>query len=347
MTRKLASVQQIWKIEPIEGADSIEVANVLGWKCVVKKGEFHPMDLAVYFEVDSFLPIRPEFEFLRKSSYKKTDVMGEGFRLRTVKLRGQISQGLLLPLSILPQAEYDIGDDVSSLLGVKKWEEEERVTAGGTVIGGLPWFIPKTDETRVQALPELIDAFDGLRYYISTKMDGASHSVGLDESGFHVCSRNCEIKDDGKSSFYEMIKRWDLEYKMRLYMERHDLSSLVIQGELCAPGIQGNPLKLTHPVWYVFTVIMNGQRVGIESMMTICSIMGLNHVPIEEIGDNFPEKYYTVDMVLDRADGKYPNGAIREGIVVRPVFPVRCDLLDGDWLSMKAVSNKYLLKNGN
>ena len=95
--RKLASIQLIWKIEPIEGADRIELAHVLGWQCVVNKGQFQPMDIGVYFEIDSFLPIRPVYEFMRSSSYKKTDIMGEGFKLRTMRFRGQISQGLLLP----------------------------------------------------------------------------------------------------------------------------------------------------------------------------------------------------------------------------------------------------------
>ena len=83
--RKLASIQRIWKIEPIEGADRIELAHVLGWQCVVNKGQFQPMDIGVYFEIDSFLPIRPEFEFMRSSSYKKIDIMGEGFKLRTMR----------------------------------------------------------------------------------------------------------------------------------------------------------------------------------------------------------------------------------------------------------------------
>ena len=133
MSRKLASIQRIWKIEPIEGADRIELAHVLGWQCVVNKGQFQPMDLAVYFEIDSFLPIRSEFEFLRSSSYKKTDIMGEDFRLRTMRFRGQISQGLLLPISSFPEIVEDtaLGTDVTELLGVRKWEIEERATTGG------------------------------------------------------------------------------------------------------------------------------------------------------------------------------------------------------------------------
>ena len=71
--RKLASIQRVWKIEPIEGADRIELAHVLGWQCVVNKGQFQPMDLAVYFEVDSFLPIQEEYEFMRASSYKNSE----------------------------------------------------------------------------------------------------------------------------------------------------------------------------------------------------------------------------------------------------------------------------------
>ena len=116
--RKLASIQRIWKMDPIEGADRIELANVLGWQCVVNKDQFQPMDLAVYFEIDSFLPVRPEFEFMRASSYRKTDIMGEGFRLRTMKFRGQISQGLLLPISQFSELPSDIefGSDVTEIL---------------------------------------------------------------------------------------------------------------------------------------------------------------------------------------------------------------------------------------
>ena len=104
--RKLASVQVVTDILPIEGADRIELAKVLGWQCVTLKNEFKKGDLAVYFEVDSFLPVCDKFEFLRKTSYKKSNLMGEGFRLRTMKMRGEISQGLLQPISVLPEGDW-------------------------------------------------------------------------------------------------------------------------------------------------------------------------------------------------------------------------------------------------
>ena len=344
--RKLASIQRVWKIEPIEGADRIELAHVLGWQCVVNKGQFQPMDLAVYFEVDSFLPIQEEYEFMRASSYKNSEILGEGFRLRTMKFRGQISQGLLLPICTFPviPKNAELGTDVTELLGVRKWEIEERISTGGTMIGTLPYDIPHTDETRVQAEPELIRAFAGLEYYISTKMDGSSHSVGIDENGFHVTGHNYEYKDDGNSPFYEMVKAMDLKAKMRAFAIEHGLKEFTIQGELCAPGIQKNRLKLTKPAWYVFTIRENGRRVGLKRMQDICSALKLETVPIEEIGMDLPSRYPTVEALLERADGNYPNGGKKEGIVIRPTEPVYCELISAA-LSMKVVSNKYLLKN--
>ena len=346
--RKLASIQRIWKIEPIEGADRIELAFVLGWQCVVNKGQFQPSDLAVYFEIDSFLPVRPEFEFLRSSSYRKTDIMGEGFRLRTMRFRGQISQGLLLPVEQFPEIPSDAepGTDISEILGITKWEIEEKVTTGGTVIGSLPMDVPHTDETRVQAEPDLIGDFAGLEYYISTKMDGSSHSVSLDEDGFHVTGHNYEYKDDGKSAFYELVKAQEIESRMRKFYDENHLQMLTIQGELCAPGIQQNRLKLTRPEWYVFTIRENGKRVGLTRMQEICAALDLQMVPVEEIGTDMPSKYPTVEALLERADGEYPKGGKKEGIVIRPTEPVYCERISAS-LSMKVVSNKYLLKNND
>lgn len=343
--RKLASIQRIWKIEPIEGADRIELANVLGWQSVVNRGQFQPMDLAVYFEIDSFLPIRPVFEFMRRSSYRKTDIMGEGFRLKTMRFRGQVSQGLLLPISQFPElpTNVELGTDVTEILGVRKWEIEEKATTGGTVIGTLPPDVPHTDETRVQAEPDLIGDFAGLEYYITTKMDGSSHSVSLDEDGFHVTGHNYEYKDDGKSAFYELVKREDIEKKVRKYYEKNELHLLTIQGELCAPGIQQNRLKLIRPEWYVFTIRLDGKRVGLRKMQEICENLSLQMVPVEEVEMDLPSKYPTVEALLQRADGEYPKGGKKEGIVIRPTEPVFCERI-GASLSMKVVSNKFLLK---
>ena len=346
--RKLASVQRIWKLEPIEGADRIELASVLGWKVVVNKGQFREMDLAIYFEVDSFLPIAPEFWFLRPSSYRKSDLLGEGFRLRTMKFRGQISQGLVLPIDTFPDLaenkdKIEIGMDVTELLGVRKWEEEERATTDGTILGSLPYCVPKTDETRVQAEPGLMEEFGNKIYYISTKMDGSSHSIALDEDGFHICGHKYEYKDDGISSFYEFVKKRGYLPKIEAFYNENNLSTFVIQGEFCAPGIQKNRQKLKKPEWFVFTMIINGARVGLDKMVEYCDELGMETVPIEEVGTDLMEHYPTVESLLLRANGKHPNGCRKEGIVIRTVNPWTSSILN-DYLSMKVVSNSYLLQ---
>lgn len=344
--RKLASVQYIHGIEPIEGADRIELVKVLGWQCIVPKGEFKVGDLCVYFEVDSFLPICDRFEFLRKSSYKKTDIMGEGFRLKTVKMRGQISQGLVQPLDILPfdvhgymekQADgklvpcVNIGDDVTELLGVRKWEEEERVTDFGVTCGGFPsvYFEP-TDEIRCQAVPAVLDEFRGREVYITTKMDGTSVSVYRLGDHFGVCGRNYE---------YSEGKLVDFMKGLGLGPDTMP-DGMMIQGEFCGAGIQKNRLKLKRPEWYVFTIQYKGERLGLKEMLVWCEKLGLEHVPVEEVTGFC---YSSVAELLERARGKYPSGMDKEGIVIRPVVPVKSEALGG-WLSIKAINNDYLLK---
>jgi RNA ligase (TIGR02306 family) len=161
--RKLASIQRIWKIESIPDADKIELIHVLGWQCVAQKGQFKENELCVYFEIDSFLPVRPEYEFLRASSYRSNELMGEGFKIRTVKLRGQISQGLIIPV---PDNMKDLpeGTDVTEQLNVKEWTVPEKESSAGIIIGNRPPFIPKTNETRCFVGSTKIITQDGLKY---------------------------------------------------------------------------------------------------------------------------------------------------------------------------------------
>ena len=248
--RKLASIQKIKAVMPIADADRLELVQVLGWKCVGGKDEFHVGDMVVYFEIDSFLPVCDEFEFLRKSSYKNNEFMGEGFRLKTMKFRGEISQGLCLgidKLSKLQGMALEEGMDVTEILGVREWEMPERAGSGGTMIGDRPGYIPKTDETRIQSAPELLNEFKGLPYYITTKMDGSSHSIGVRDGEISFTGHNFTYKDDGKSAFVEHVKTAGIPEKMKTYAEEHGLSSLVLQGEWCGEGIQKNRLRLKKP----------------------------------------------------------------------------------------------------
>ena len=345
--RKLASIQKIKEVMPIPEADRLELVYILGWRCVCGKGEFHVGDLVVYFEIDSFLPVCDEFEFLRKSSYKNSDFMGEGFRLKTMKFRGEISQGLCLGIEKLPKLRgmtIEEGMDVTEILGVREWEMPERAGSGGTMIGDRPGYIPKTDEIRIQSAPGLLSEFKGLPYYITTKMDGSSHSIGIRDGEISYTGHNFSYKDDGKSSFVEYVKAVGIPEKMKAYADAHELSTLVLQGEWCGEGIQKNRLKLKKPEWFVFTARVNDKRTDLATLRKICEFVGCQMVPVEEVGDDLLLKYPDEAALLSRSEGIGYNGTTREGIVIRPVTPVHSYTISGP-LSIKVINNKYLMKH--
>lgn len=340
--RNLVSIQEVKGILPIPDADAIEVIEVLGWKLVVKKDEFKVGDKVVYFEVDSFLPIEDKYEFLRKSSFKNHPTIGEGFRIKTIKLRGQISQGLALAPSDLGLEDLPVGTDVTDRLGVRKWEPIETLSDWGAMREGLPDGVSKTDETRIQSIyDEIMPQFEGRRYYISTKIDGTSITMLRQNGEFKVCSHCNEILDNAPSSIWDYARKHNVEQKMI----NADINNYAFQGEMAGPGIQKNRLNLTAPKWFIFTIknLATGQRLGLEEMKTLCDKVGLEMVPIEEEGDNLIEKYPTLETLLERAKGKYASGQNKEGIVIRPVEPIHSNTVSGP-LSFKVLNNDYLLK---
>lgn len=336
--RKLVTIQEIKDIVPIKDADAIELAKILGWQCVVKKGEFQKGDKCVYFEVDAFLPIEPRYEFLVKSSYRKNEIMGEGLRIRTQQMRKCLSQGLALPLNLFPEIPVNtpIDTDISELLNVKKWEMPEVQGSSGTILGSKPFGIPTTDETRVQSIDELRKQLLGKKYYISTKMDGTSCTIYCIDGKIGVCGRNTAFKDDGKCSMWTYVHNHKIDEALKALGR-----DVIIQGEFCGAGIQKNRLKLTSPEIYVFNIMdRNMHLYDLYTIQDICKTIGMNMVPVEEVGDNFN---YTLEELLEKARGKYPSGLDKEGIVVRPVTPEYCDTL-GKSLSFKVLNNDFLLK---
>lgn len=147
MERKLASIKQIKDIYPIENADNIVVALIDGWECIIRKDEYKVGDLCVYFEVDSFLPIRDEYKFLESRCKRTHPVLGEGYRIKTMKLRGVVSNGLVLPIPDDGKT-YKVGQDVSEEFGIKKWEDVISSDLSGISKGSFPSYIIKTDEPR-------------------------------------------------------------------------------------------------------------------------------------------------------------------------------------------------------
>lgn len=337
MERKLASVRRISDIQEIPGADMIELAIVDGWKVVVAKNVGHKInDLVVYCEIDSFLPIKEKFEFLRKSSYKK---MGdqEGFRLRTVKLRGQVSQGLILPMSVLYDNrslsafdELTVGDDVTSILEIVKYELPIPAELAGKVKGLFPSFIRKTDEERIQNLASEYDEMKKHTYYVTEKLDGSSATFYFNNGEFGVCSRNLELLETEGNTFWKVVRELDLENKLKEYGV-----NLSVQGELIGEGIQGNPYKIKGQTVRFFNLFDIDLQVyhSLSMFKSLMTDLGLQTVPVLETQFHLPD---TIDELLMRADGKSelnPNFD-REGIVIRSL-----DIK----ISFKVISNKFLL----
>lgn len=337
--RKLASIKRIDTIEPIEGADMIELATVGGWKVVVAKNVGHKEgDMVVYCEIDSFLPIEPEFEFLRKNSYKKMVDGTEGFRLRTRKLRNQVSQGLILPMSVFGDFGWTAyeGLDVTEMLGITKWDPPVPANLVGVAKGNFPSFIQKADEERCQNLKKEYEGWkdSNEEFYVTEKLDGSSATFYHRDGEFGICSRNLELERNEDNTFWKVAKELKIEEKLKELGR-----NISIQGELIGEGIQKNRYKIKGHTVRFFNVfdIDKFEKVSYDDFVkTIGEDLELQTVPITVVpGFKLPE---TIDDLLKMAEAKsiMNDKAEREGVVIRS---------RDNKISFKAISNKFLLKS--
>ena len=337
--RKLASIQKIDTIEQIDGADAIERADILGWHVVVKKGEFEPGQLVVYTEVDSILPERPEYEFLRKCCYLDKNGF-KGFRIRTAKLRGQVSQGIAFPIDILPRGmTVSIGMDVTDCLNIVKYDPPIPATLSGLVKGNFPSFIPKTDETRVQAVPSVLDRHRGKEFYVTEKLDGSSMTAFLYGEEFGICSRNLELKPSDNNALWQLEARYDLKGVIECMG-----GNLALQGEIIGPGIQGNKYKLKDTEFRIFNIYDIEKNEYWDHARLVDEIIKLDYdVPVRVPDLGYICLDHTVDEIVEMSKGKSAIADIqREGIVIRPTKETT-DIELGR-LSFKAINPDFLLK---
>ena len=341
MERKLASIRKISDLSPIEGADKIELATIDGWKVVVAKDVNHKVgDLIVYCEVDSFLPIEPEFEFLRKSSYKKMSDGNEGFRLKTIKLRGQISQGLILPLKDAyvvfkrntPNIDMDWfeGLDVTEMLNIIKYEPPIPAQLSGMVKGNFPSFLKKTDEERVQNLSKEFESYRNEQFYVTEKLDGSSVTYYVKDEVFGVCSRNLDLLEDENNSMWKFASETGLRDRMVKLGK-----NIAIQGEIIGEGIQGNPYQRIGQTVKIFNGfdIDKYDYLSLDELLGLVKTLEVKTVPILDLDFTLPK---TIDELLLMAEGKSVLNlkTEREGLVIRS---------HDRKISFKVISNKFLL----
>lgn len=341
--RKLATIQVIKELKPIKKADRIEVAVINGWECVVKKGEFNVGDKGVYFEIDAILPLDSKYEFLEKSSYKKEDEYNpEGYRLRTAKLRGQISQGLILPLRVFEEdfTNLEVGTDVSEELNVVKYLYPEVTGSFGELQGGYSKLSSATDELRLQSNLDLLEDLKGKPYYITEKADGTSTTIEVVNGELQVFSRTRRYKLEEGSGIKTFIDSLDLEDALNFGKD------FILKGELIGPKIQSNKHELKRLSFRAFTLEYieggYGKRQSFTELDNFCKTIGIQTVKLEEVGDSFD---YTLDELLEKSKGNYEGtDNAREGIVIR-LATDKYETKDRDLneLSFKVINNDYLL----
>lgn len=334
--RKLASIRRIAEVKAIPEADKICAYRVDGWWVVDSVGKYQRNDLVVYLECDSWVStdLAP---FLSKGKEPRVYKGISGERLRTVRLKKQVSQGLLLPI---PQDTIDgagvliaEGLDLTDHLGIIKWESEPEFRSADAK-GVFPSFIPKSDQPRIQNIyREVEELLKTQQWEVTEKIDGQSHTSFIYNGEFGVCSRNLELKDSEDNTFWNTARKYNLEEKLRNYGK-----NIMIQGEQCGHGIQGNSYKLDEYKLFVYDVfLIDEQRyLTADERMDFCNELELDHVPIEVFGwGNWAG--HALDSMLKWADGKseVTKDVAREGLVFK--------MLSKERVSFKIVSNSWLL----
>lgn len=355
--RSLASIQQISSIEPITNADKIELAHVLGWQCVIKKGEFKAGDLCTYIEIDSIVPEKPEYEFLRDRK----------FRVRTIRLRGVYSQGLLL--SAVPG--HQVGADVTEALGIIKYDpqaQEEQALEPSTKAvskwfkpfmrfslarklyfwinkpadNTFPEWLPKTDETRIQAMPSVLCRMHSEKCYATEKLDGCSATYcvvgqrtwyGLTKPRFMVFSRNVNVTRQAGCLYLRVAKQYELEYMLTHLYE--DVGPCAVQGEIIGEKIQGNKYGLTGMQFRVFNMFTKTLgKSTMPAMQWACQYLGLETVPI--LDPNLDMCTATVGSLVSYATRKSTLANVpAEGVVIRT---------HDQRVSFKVINPEFLVK---
>lgn len=335
-----ATIQRILEVKPVENSDFLDVVKVLGWQVVTKRNDFKVGDLCIYVTLDSIVPEKPEFEFLRK----------EHFRIRTMKLRGELSQGIVFPLGILNEewlkllsmllTDARIDLDVTEALGITHYEKPIPVEMKGLIKSNFPPYVPKTDEDRIQNYPAVLTELRGTKVYATCKMDGTSWTCVYHNGEIQICTRNNSLKLEGNDDniYVRMLKKYDLQNKLEKYGK-----NIAIQAELCGPGIQKNRIELKKHQLYVFNVyFIDERRYGnINDVIGICVEFGLPMVPVLDVWEL---KENMVEL-LEMAKGKYEGTTNdREGIVIRPVNEMYSNVMKGR-MSFKVLNNDFLVKN--
>ena len=342
----LAVVSTIQSLAPIEGKDRIVLAKVQNYDTIVQKGEFNVGDAVVYVFYDSILPVKPEFEFLRKRCWTEK---WQGFRIRPMKLGGIVSEGLVLPMSVLPERKkpYKQGEVVTDALEIRRYDPEallenqsqkkdnwflnifmryawfrkfyNRFVRKVKPKTGYPAWIDKSDEENIEKIWDDISKYPDTKYIITEKMEGQAASFSIEKGKFKVYSHNFSVTS---GNWVEVAKIYGLEEKMKKWCKQRGWDRFCIQGEVCGPGIQGNIYGFPALRLFLYGGFHSDHtRFTMQELLDFSKINNIPVVPVlgtdvklGDIGD--------LDAIIKFADGQSViknnnKPVLREGVVWR------------------------------
>lgn len=260
----LATIEKIENIKKHPNADSLALANVRGWQTIIKSGTFSDGDKVIFVQPDTLVPRTNWSEFLFDEKLKTEK------RIKPIKLRGEMSVGLVLHISLLNKDDLDFGTEVSEILNIKKYSKEIPQHLQGINKGNFPPIIPKTDEERIENCKNVLEELEGIECAITLKCDGTSSTFVVYESEHHVCSRNLSKKETEGNVYWEMYHK----YNIKKFLDENN--NLAIQGEITGVGIQGNPMQINGVKLFVFNIydVSKQKYLGYDEMSYV-----LNNFP--------------------------------------------------------------------
>lgn len=334
--RKMASIQEIEEVKLIPDADKICAYVIQGYNVIDQIGKYSVGDNVVFVSPDSFVS-NSLCPFLTKpGKFPKTFNGVEGEKIKTIKLRGVYSQGLLLPISVCDfiESELFVGLDVSYPLGIEKWEPPPEFTSADAK-GTFPDFIRKTDQERVNSFfKDNSHLFETETFECTEKCEGSSITVYYYQGEFGCASRNLNLKRSEENTYWKTALEYDLETKLTNLGK-----NIAIQFELVGPKVSGNIYKLDKYHLFAFDVfnIDKQEYLNPSDRRELTKSLGLTDAPV--LQSNMSLTGLTLEDILVMADGQSVLGTVgclREGLVFKANSDKR--------ISFKSVSRKYLAK---
>ena len=335
--RKLASVQKITSITPLETKNKVQKATLLGWNVLVEANKYNEGEKVIYFEADALLPakknwtkgIKPKNLIIKSSKQYKNVFHGAIMKLDTL---------LKVENFNLKLEDLNEGFDLTEIMEITKYEQDPEIALKEQEKKFPSDIIEKSDEIRLQSNPKYLEMFEGKEFYSTLKYDGSSGTflIHPETKKFMVCSRNQNIDINEKKNIY-----WDVanKYDIKTRLEKFE-GKYAIQGEIYGPKINKNRLEQKDINIAIFTIknIKDNYYVDFKELVQVCKDMEL---PMVEVIEEGVFKYKTVEEMVEKSKGLYPGTKYpREGLVYR---------LKENWnkdkvrASFKVINDDYLV----